>query len=202
VINGCSEATAPAVPEREAYVRWIEATWTREALRLRILGSAGCAGLKSLDVEILPDTTAPTWSDVIIRPHAYPRPEQYCSAQLLDTVLLLHKPAIVDGVTVWAPFPWEPGLRGFVTTIDSPYAFDVGGLVRIDTVSYGCPVVRPLVYWVDSLQYAIGLISTWSPVQLAHGDVVFLGGDVYPLSSGCNGLPSLNIRRLELNPGE
>jgi len=200
VFAACGDNTGPDSDQfnREGYVRWIEAEWTGEALHIRVLGSAGCAGLQQLDLEVVRDSLG--WSDVIIQPRAYPRPERYCLPQPLDTSVRLQIPEITGSVEVWATFPWEPGLRGFVTTSQFSTSPQVGGLAVVDTVRYGCATVRALFYGGDTVEYAVGPILMPSPVSLTHGAVVFVGGDLYPMTSDCNGLPVLNVRTLQLNP--
>jgi len=182
----------------------VEATWLQEGVELRVSGTAGCSGLQRLEVTLVPRADPPAYAEATLRPVARPnaRGTAICLTQRLDTTVMVLRPEQTRVVRVWAPYPFDPGLRLFASTADSLSGRGAGGEVLVDTLSGGCPVIAVLHPGDAARQYAIDLTSPVFPgFEPQPGSYAFVTGRIGSVVSSCGGLPPFRLEGVQVGIG-
>jgi hypothetical protein len=181
----CDDSTIPLGELDDVGVDWLEGRWTDSAVELRIVGRGGCLGPQRIDLEIQPARDG--WANLIVLPRPARRPSGVCTSQLLDTTVLLSPRDLPASLTVWATYPYQPGVRRFFSLFrGSLPRWSGAGEVRIDTLADGCFVIRP------SPPYAHLVYALWrGGLEVEPGHIVFLRGEFG--RAGCGGLRGLEV---------
>ena len=199
---GCAQPAEPTLTGTDPGIRWVEASWAQDSVRLRVFGTAGCAGLAQLGLSVIPRGAGTAYAEVILRPTArpYTGPGFVCVIQQLDTAVAVPIPQGIRAIRVWAPYPFEPGQREFAEIADSETTTGVGGEIHFDSLPGGC-VVAAVFHHGNSGPRTFALLAADTSqltIPFAEHALAFVTGHLSPGSVNCGGLSTLRAETLTL----